>query len=72
MGSIWSFLTHKRRSKPFALREYDLNRLDDNISTLSDLFLTNSQGRAQFCLKKLKDGVLFKNFLLRDRSFSGI
>ena len=73
MGSIWSFLTPKRRSKPFALREYDLNRLDDNISTFSDRFLTNFHDRALFCLKKLKDRVLFKNLLLRDRvSFSGI
>ena len=57
----------------FALREYDLNCLDGNISTFSYRFLTNFQGRAQFCLKKLKDRVLFKNLSLRDRvSFSGI
>ena len=49
MGSIWSFLTRKRCSWPFALREYDLNRLDGNISTFSDRFLTNFQGRVQFC-----------------------
>ena len=73
MGSIWSFLTPKRRSRPFSLRDYDLNRLDGNISTFSDRFLTNFQGRAQFCLKKLNGRVLFKNLLLRDRvSFSEI
>ena len=72
IGSIWSFLAPKRRSRPFALREYDLNRLDGNISTFSDRFLTNFQGRAQFCLKKLKDRVLLKNFSLQDKvSFSG-
>ena len=68
IGSIWSFLTPKRRSRPFfALREYDLNRLDGNISTFSDRFLIHFQGRAQFCLNKLKDMVLFKNLSLRDR-----
>ena len=73
MGSIWSFLTPKRRCRPFALSEYDLNRLDGNTFTFSDRFLTNFQGRAEFYLKKLKDRVLFKNLLLRDRvSFSGI
>ena len=71
MGSMWSFWTPKRRSKPFAFREYDLNHLDDNISTFSNRFLTNFQGRAQFRLKKLKDRVLFENLLLRDQSFSG-
>ena len=59
-GSIWSFLTPKRRFRPFALRDYDLNRLDGNISTFSDRFLTNFQSRARFRLKKLKDKVLFK------------
>ena len=41
MGSIWSFLSPKRRCRPFSLREYDLNSLDGNIPTLSDRFLTN-------------------------------
>ena len=41
-----SVFTLKRRSRPFALREYDLNRLDGNISTFSDRFLTNFQVRA--------------------------
>ena len=73
IGSIWSPLTPKRRSRPIALREYALNRLDGNISTFSDRFLINFQARAQFCLKKLKDRVLFNNLSLRDRvSFSGI
>ena len=73
MVSIWSFLTPKRRCRPFALRAYDLNCLDGNIFIFSNRFLTNFQGWAQFCLKKLKDRVLFKNISLRDRvSFSGI
>ena len=73
MWSIWPFLTPKRCSRPFALREYDLNRLDGNLSTLSERFLANYQGRAQFCPKKLQDRVLFKSLWLRDRvSFSGI
>ena len=63
-------MSPKRRSRPFALRECDLNRLDGNISTFSDRFLINLKGRAQFYLKKLKDRVLFKNLSLRDRASS--
>ena len=51
--------------------KHELNCLDGKISTLSGRFLTNFQGRAKFCLKKLKDRILFKNVLLPDRvSFS--
>ena len=72
-GSIRSFLILKRRCRPFTLREYDLTRLGGNMSTFSDRFLTNFNGRAQFCLRKLEARVLFKNLPLRDRvSFSGI
>ena len=55
-----SFLTPKGRFRPFALCECDSNRLDSNISTFFDRFRTNFLARAQFCLKKLKDRVLFK------------
>ena len=41
------------------IRECGLYRLDGNISTYSDRFLTKFQGSVQFCLKKLKDWVLF-------------
>ena len=43
MGSIWSFLTLKRRFRPFAVREYDLDRLDGNISTFPIDFLKISR-----------------------------
>ena len=72
-GSRRLLFTPKRRRRPFGFCEYDLNRLDGNISTFCNRFLINFQGRAKFCLKKLKDRLLFKNVLLQDRgSFSAI
>ena len=62
-----SFLTLKCRCRPFALCECDLNRWNGNISTFSDRFLTNFQGRGLFYLKKLKNRILFKNVLLQDK-----
>ena len=70
-GSILSFLTPRHLLRPFTFCECDLNRLDGNISTFSDRFFKNFQGRAKSCLRKLKDRVSFKNALLWDRtSFS--
>ena len=59
-GSIFVILTPKGRFRPFALCECDSNRLDGNVSTFFDRFRTNFLARAQFCLMKLKDRVLFK------------
>ena len=61
-GPYLSFLTPKRRFRAFALRKRELSRLDGNISTFSDEFLTNFQSRAQFCLKKLKERVFLRTF----------
>ena len=47
--------------------------LNGSVSTFYDRFHPNFQGRVQYCLKRFKSWVLFKNVLLRDSvSFSGI
>ena len=55
-GPILSSWTPKRCCRPFALREYDLKHLNSNVS-ISDRFLTSSQGMAQFRQKKVKGRV---------------
>ena len=58
-------MTQKRRYRPFALRECDLNRLDGNISTFSDGFLTNVQF-VKFHWSRLTDRQIYP--LLYNRS----
>ena len=66
-GSIFVTFTPKRPCRLLALCECDFNRLNGNISTFPNRFLTNFHGRAQFFRKKLKDTrVLFKSVSLQD------
>ena len=67
-----SFLGFQLRDKVH-ICHFDSETSDGNVFTSFDRFLTNFLGRAQISLEKLKNRVLVKKALLRDRvSFSGV
>ena len=68
----FSSLPPERLCRPFALLNCDLNRLDGNISSFSDRFLTNFQDSARLFEETQGPGIVFKVFLWDRVTFSGI